>query len=301
MNKRNDFICIGAVHPDYVEKIKQNYFKNRTNPIVHNENLGGVAYNVAKTLAFLNQKTTLYSLNCSSEHKKEILNNNIKFFPLNKDIKKRYYTSILNKEGKMILGLANMDSYEGFNKFNFSKIFINKIIILDLNLSLKFTNSIINKYYKRNYICILGTSAHKVYKIKKFLHKINTIILNKKESLTLTNKKTVKDSINYLIKKNKKLNIIVTNGQNNIYALINNKLYSSTPPKIKINNENGAGDIFSAFFIYYHINLFDDKISLQKSTYAGALEASGYEEIKEKYLQKLNKISRSIKIKKIKK
>ena len=53
MNKRNDFICIGAVHSDYLLNLKQNYFKNRTNPIMQKEKLGGVAYNVAKKLAFL--------------------------------------------------------------------------------------------------------------------------------------------------------------------------------------------------------------------------------------------------------
>ena len=30
MNKRNDFLCIGAVHSDYILKIKSNYYKNRT-------------------------------------------------------------------------------------------------------------------------------------------------------------------------------------------------------------------------------------------------------------------------------
>ena len=52
MNKRNDFICIGAVHSDYILKLKQGYFKNRTNPINHQENLGGVAYNIARILSF---------------------------------------------------------------------------------------------------------------------------------------------------------------------------------------------------------------------------------------------------------
>ena len=27
MNKRNDFICIGAVHSDYILRLKQNYLK----------------------------------------------------------------------------------------------------------------------------------------------------------------------------------------------------------------------------------------------------------------------------------
>ena len=110
MNKRNYFICIGAVHSDYVLKLKQDYYKNRTNPINQQKNLGGVAYNIAKILSFLNQNTKLYSFNCNISLKREIRQQGIKFKSLNKEVSERYYTSILDKNGKMILGLANMDN-----------------------------------------------------------------------------------------------------------------------------------------------------------------------------------------------
>jgi hypothetical protein len=48
MNKRNDFICIGAIHPDYILRLKAGYFKNRTNPINQQEKLGGVAITLQK-------------------------------------------------------------------------------------------------------------------------------------------------------------------------------------------------------------------------------------------------------------
>ena len=73
MNKRNDFLCIGAVHPDYILKLKNNYFKNRTNPIIHYEKLGGVAFNVASKIAFLNEKIELNSINCNSRDKNFLL------------------------------------------------------------------------------------------------------------------------------------------------------------------------------------------------------------------------------------
>ncbi|SVD74607.1 uncharacterized protein METZ01_LOCUS427461, partial [marine metagenome] len=190
MNKRNYFICIGAVHSDYILRLKQDYYKNRTNPINQQKNLGGVAYNIAKILSFLNQNTKLYSLNCNILQKREIRLQGIKFKSLNKEVNERYYYSILDKNGKMIFGLANMDNYEKIINHNFIENYQNKKIILDLNLSLELIKDIINKNYKKNYICICGTSAHKVYKIKNFLNKIDTIILNKQESLTLTKKKT---------------------------------------------------------------------------------------------------------------
>ena len=300
MNKRNDFICIGAVHSDYLLKLKQNYFKNRTNPINHQENLGGVAYNIAKILSFLNQKTKLYSLNCSALQLKKIRQQGIKFKSLNKDFNHRYYTSILDKKGKMILGLANMDDYEKLTDCKILKSYVNVNIILDLNLSKELIKNTINKNFKKNYICICGTSAHKVYKIKNLLKKIDTIILNKQESFTLTNQKTIKDSMVFLIKKNKNLDIIITNGKNAVNAYINKITYLVYPPPTRIKNENGAGDALSAIFNYFFCYSFDKFNSLKKSVCGGALEASGYKKNKEKYLQKIDKLSKSIKFKIIK-
>jgi len=300
MNKRNDFICIGAVHSDYILRLKQNYFKNRTNPINQEENLGGVAYNIAKKLSFLNQNTKLYSLNCNKEQKKEIKLQGIKFKTLNKEISQRYYTSVLNKDGKMILGLANMNNYDLLTNCKNLKNFKNKNIILDLNLSTELIKKIIDNNYMNNYICICGTSAHKVYKIKKKLKKIDTIILNKQEAFALTNKKTIKESMNYIIKQNENLNIIITNGRNSVNTYINKINFLTYPPPTKVKNENGAGDALIAIFNYFYCNSFDKFYSINKSICGGALQASGYTNNKEKYLQKLKKLSRSVKSKIIK-
>ena len=191
-DKRNNFVCIGALHPDYVLQLKNNYFKNRTNPISHKKHLGGVAYNIASKLAFLNIKTELISLNCKPENKKWLIKNKIKFTSLTEKIYERYYTSVLNHKGEMILGLAYMDNYEKILPISNIKNKINKNIIIDLNLHHKNIKSLITKYHYKNNICVCGTSSHKVYKIRHSLNKINVLILNKQESLNLTNKKTNK-------------------------------------------------------------------------------------------------------------
>ena len=66
-DKGNKFICIGAVHTDYVLQLKSKHYKNRTNPIKQTQSLGGVAYNIAEKLSFLNMKIELISLNCEKE------------------------------------------------------------------------------------------------------------------------------------------------------------------------------------------------------------------------------------------
>ena len=62
-DNKNSFVCIGAVHVDYLLQLQKNHFKNRTNPITQKELLGGVAYNIALKLSFLKQRIQLISLN----------------------------------------------------------------------------------------------------------------------------------------------------------------------------------------------------------------------------------------------
>ena len=97
-----------------------------------------------------------------------------------------------------------------------------KRIIFDLNLSSANIKKLINQFYKKNIICICGTSSHKVHKIKNLLHKIQILILNKQESLNLTQKKNIRKSLKYLISKNSKLTILITNSKNKITTIRSN-------------------------------------------------------------------------------
>ena len=221
----------------------------------------------------------------------------ILFKKINKIIEDRYYASVINNKGQMILGLANMDSYEKYINLKLLKNHKDKKIIFDLNLSEKVIKFLINKYYINNYICVCGTSAHKVYKLNSLLHKIDTLILNKRESFALTNINTIKEALKFLIKKNNNLNIIITNGKNSVYAYEKNKIYLCKPPKIKVNNENSAGDVLSAVFNYYYCNTNKMNDSLKKSVIAGALQASGYFKNKKEYLTKIESLSKKINIK----
>ena len=286
MNNQNNFICIGAVHRDNVLKLKTNYFTNRTNPVLRKKSLGGVAYNIASKIAIFDQKVELMSLNCIDRIKKEIKKRKIKFTALNKSIEKRSYTAILDKKGKMILGLADMDVYEKKTQKLNLKFDSQKKIIFDLNLSLINIKKIINNYYKRNIISVCGTSSHKVFKIKNLLNKIDILIINKQESLNLTQKNNITNSLKYIIQKNNKLTILITNGKNKITGYHKGFIYYCYPPKIKIKNENGAGDTMSAVFIYLYSKSISFKELLLKSTSAGSLQASGYNEINKKNIYK---------------
>ena len=66
---------------------------------------------------------------------------------------------------------------------------------------------------------------------------------------------------------------------------------------MKIKNENGAGDVMSALFNYYLLKLKKFNEVLAKSVVAGGLQVSGYQSEKKTYLQKIDHMSKNIKVK----
>ena len=295
-DKRNKFICFGAVHFDHILQLKSKYYNNRTNPIYYRDQLGGVAYNISSKLAYLKVKSELISLNIQNIKKNKIFKSKIKFTAINNKYFDRSYTSILNSKGKMILGLANMNNYE--KKFSLKKLrnYKNTKIILDLNFSKKNINSIITKYSSNNQIYVCGTSAHKVYKIKHLLSKINFLFLNQKEANKLSNKKSINNSMKYLIKKNKNLTIVISNGKNKAIAYNNRILYYSNPPKINTVNENGAGDAMSATIIYLLNKNLNFEESFAKGLIAGSLKAAGFKSNLTIFLRKINQLVKKVKV-----
>ena len=123
---KNIFVCIGAIHHDYLLNLKKNIINFRTNPIVHKSSVGGVAYNVAKLISIF-EKIKFYSLPINKELRNKI-SKNISIKEIDKKKSERYYVALADKNNKFIIGLANTDVYEN-TKFLKIPTIINKSII----------------------------------------------------------------------------------------------------------------------------------------------------------------------------
>ena len=268
---KNNFIFFGAVHKDYVFELKNDLIKYRTNPIKHKESYGGVAHNVARTIS-IHENVSFFSLLIDRETLNYLKKYRIDFLPLNRKIEKRYYGVLVNKNKKFELGIANTDAYEQFTKITNLK-FQNKNIVLDLNFSEKFIQSIVNQNFKRNHITICGTSLFKIHKVKKILKKIDCLILNKEELYSLSNIKNIKKSIKKIINQNPEINVIVSNADKKTYGYDMSNFISCKPPKIKAVNENGAGDIMTGNYIYYKSKKYKMSSALSLAVAAGTLYA----------------------------
>ena len=272
LKSKNIFVCIGAIHHDYLLNLKKNIINFRSNQITQKNRIGGVAYNIAELLSnFVD--VNFYSLAINEEIRKKI-SKKIYVHQVNKDYADRYYLALSDKNNKFLLGLANTDEYENNKSLKIPNI-KNKNIIFDLNFSKTYLEKSINKLSKKNKIIVCATSVHKVIKIKKIINKVDFIFLNKAELLKLTNSSNIILGVKKILKQNKKIKIITTNSKNNVIFGSNEFIKKIKPPSIKVVNENGAGDALAAMMLYlFSINEKMNYI-LKTSVACGSYYASG--------------------------
>ena len=71
LKSKNIFVCIGAIHHDYLLNLKKNIINFRSNQITQKSRIGGVAYNIAELLSnFVD--VNFYSLAINEEIRKKI-------------------------------------------------------------------------------------------------------------------------------------------------------------------------------------------------------------------------------------
>ena len=272
LKSKNIFVCIGAIHHDYLLNLKKNIINFRSNQITQKNRIGGVAYNIAELLSnFVD--VNFYSLAINEEIRKKI-SKKIYVHQVNKDYADRYYLALSDKNNKFLLGLANTDEYENNKSLKIPNI-KNKNIIFDLNFSKTYLEKSINKLSKTNKIIVCATSVHKVIKIKRIINKIDFIFLNKAELRKLINSSNIILGVKKILKQNKKIKIITTNSKNNVIFGSNEFIKKIKPPSIKVVNENGAGDALAAMMLYlFSINEKMNYI-LKTSVACGSYYASG--------------------------
>ena len=296
LKSKNIFVCIGAIHHDYLLNLKKNIINFRSNQITQKSRIGGVAYNIAELLSnFVN--VNFYSLAINEEIRKKI-SKKIFIHQINKIYTERYYLALSDKKNKFLLGLANTDEYENNKSLKIPNI-NNKNIIFDLNFSKIYLEKSINKLSKNNKIIVCGTSVHKVIKIKKIINKIDFIFLNKAELFKLTNSSNIIIGVNKILKQNRNIKIVATNSKNSVIFGSSEFIKKIKPPSIKVVNENGAGDALAAMMLYLlsKEKKIDDIIKTAVS--CGSYYASGNSLTTKSDYLKIKNLSKEVKIQKV--
>ena len=123
---------------------------------------------------------------------------------------------------------------------------------------------------------VSGTSSFKINRIKESLNMISGLCLNEDEIYMLTKKNNLKESINFILKKNKKISLAITRGNKPVLMVYDGILYEGIVPKIKIVNENGAGDAFTSIFFLSLSAKFNPILTLTLSIALGCINVIEY-------------------------
>ena len=122
------------------------------------------------------------------------------------------------------------------------------------------------------------------------------LFLNKSELIRLTKAKDVIGGIKKIQNINSNIKIISTNYKNNVIYSNTKKIFKIKPPKIKIKNENGAGDALAGMMLLLLSKGYTEENILKYSVACGSYYASGKKLNLKKDLIKIKNLSKKVAI-----
>ncbi|GEQ06556.1 carbohydrate kinase [Staphylococcus gallinarum] len=281
MKKTKNIVCIGAANIDKQLYLRSELINKSSNPVSSKIVSGGVARNLAYNIGRLsNQNPILLTLVGNDKEGNHILKEankyiNLKYTKSLDNINTGMFTSVINYNGEMMCGFADMDIYDFISiEYLYERIEIIKCadcVIVDSNIPENSIQYLIQLCKSSNVpIAVIPASIEKVKNIPKNLKRIDYLIINKKEAEAFwdisLNVKSDYEKIKQISKNSEIKNIIVTNGNNDIFYTngelsINKNVQQSS----NIINDTGAGDTFSASVLFYWLENYNVDNYLEKA------------------------------------
>lgn len=197
LNPRNAVVCIGAANLDRKIKTDEELLGYTSNPVNSKISIGGVVRNVAENLGRLEQDVTLISTVGNDPEWARIKALSAPFMNTDGVIMVEgestgCYTALLDKDGEMYLGLADMSVYDKFTP----ELLVKKqhllrnarCIVVDLNCP-KATLDFIFAYAQKQQIklAVIAVSEPKMAHLPNDLKAVDCLFINKGELGAIVN------------------------------------------------------------------------------------------------------------------
>lgn len=240
---------LGATNEDHTFSLEAPLRLKDSNPVKDHMSLGGVGFNIAKTLELFKEESLF--LTAFDDSIKALFRNII----IETTEKPSYY-AVINHD--MEVAFAAMESLKYVNGDVFiphlNRLEKEDILCADLN----FETDLLIRLFKETKakIYIEATSAHKVLKVHSLIPFIYGLKLNMLEAKVLTHQNEVENILNELEKMPFK-EIILTAGDMGVY-LINETIthYQDQTPFEQV-HMSGVGDAFMAGYLLKSTSVFD--------------------------------------------
>jgi len=263
---------IGGTNIDFKGSPYQKLSLKTSNPGRIFYSSGGVARNVAHNLCKLEVPVNLFGVVGNDIFGKIILRElnslkiNTNFIKVCDNFRTGVYLAILDEKKDMLVSISDMDIIKEVNVNYIEKykdtLLHSKIVVLEANLETQAIEYILKILGNTNiYTVFNAVSNQKVKKLKNIIGKIDYLTLNfpelkaliEQENLNFSDYKSIQTIFSE--KFTNIFNLIVTNGDSGVLFLNNRSKKSEffSVDKVKdseIIDANGAGDAFTAGFIY---------------------------------------------------
>jgi len=266
----SNVLVIGAQNIDIFAKTDKPYSLRDSNLATISLAYGGVGRNICENLNYISNDVSFltvfsddaFSISAHDSLKKMGIKTT--HSKVVQNMSNSIYLGILDDKNDLYLGLNDMEITKELN-ISFFKNHIDYInsfnfVVIDNNLSKDAIEYLLNNINKK--VIMDAVSAKKVIKLNDLLHLIDVLKVNVFELNALSNKDSKTEQMNDLKQRGLK-NLIVTDGEKEIY-LLNERLTKTSPIKVEnVINASGAGDAFLSGFVHGIINNVSDDEKLE--------------------------------------
>ncbi|PHK49949.1 carbohydrate kinase [Staphylococcus edaphicus] len=269
LNENYPIVCIGAANLDRKFYVHSTLQSETSNPVTSTRSIGGVARNIAENLGRMGETVAFLSTSGNDSewdmiHKLSSPFMNLDHVQQIENANTGSYTALINENGDMAYGLADMEVYDYITpEFLIKRTHLlikAKCIIVDLNLSKNAIDFLCAYSEKHNIkLVVIPVSSPKMKHMPDSLHAIDWLIINRDETETYFNMSiNTIDDMKQAAQKWIALgvsNVVITNGVKEL-VFKNNETEIIQPiiPSNNVIDVTGAGDSFSSAVVFSWLN-----------------------------------------------
>ncbi len=258
------FFCCGGAHLDYTARCKAGFVAGASNPVTVASSIGGAAHNTALNLMRLGHQVSLVSVvgadAAGTRIRQSLQAAGLELEGILQQAGQRTaaYTAILDVEGDLIAGLADMEIYdliapeellsavESLSVQPASADFL----FLDANLPAEVLAALIKIYRALDItLCAAAVSPAKVSRLEAFLPDLELLFCNIAEVAALCGLKEPEDdalrAAAAALSGQHGLKLLVTRGAKGLMLFDRGKLTEFPAGTVEVVDVNGAGDAFA--------------------------------------------------------
>lgn len=262
MDTKNSVLCYGGLHFDRIARCVDDLHLGASNPVHVQSASGGVANNVAHNLSNLGVGVGLASL-LGEDGDGDLLLASLEQYGVDGSLTRRRsnyttagYTAVLDHEGELALGLADMDIYDAFDRTHLDELLKPAMAwdwwLADANLPAE-TLAHLGENKRHQKFCAAPVSPSKAQRWRGNLHHVDLFVGNRREAATLTSAEINTTNDAALAARTLQAYgpdlVIITLGPDGVVMAANGDCAHWSTPPTSVLDVNGAGDALYAGFI----------------------------------------------------